>query len=123
MNRNGFSLIEIIVGMLIFAVGVLALSASTGYVSLQLQSADLRTERNAAYQQVAEQLHAMQFDNVVSQAPGVDVGEYSVSWSVQSLSWALKEIELYNEGPGFNGGRRVDSVTDTLIIRIARPVN
>ncbi|MBW3553322.1 MAG: prepilin-type N-terminal cleavage/methylation domain-containing protein [Gemmatimonadetes bacterium] len=122
--RAGFSLIEVIVGMLIFATGVLALSASTGFVSLQLQSADLRTERSVAYQQATEQLYAMNFDSVASVSAGnaTTVGSYSLWWDVQSVRWALKEVQLYSEGPGFVKGRREASMTDTLIVRIARPV-
>ena len=122
--RAGFSLIEVIVGMLIFAGGVMALSASTGFVSLQLQSSDLRTERSAAYQQATEQLHAMPFDSIKdrSSAYATTVGSYSIWWEVDSLRWALKEVELYSQGPGFVRGRRDSSVTDTLVVRIARPV-
>lgn len=122
--RHGFSLIEVVVGMLIFATGVLALSASTGFVSLQLQSADLRTERSVAYQQVTEQLHAMHFDSIdeLNQSEATGIGSYLVWWEAESLRWALKEVEIYSEGPGFVRGRREASVTDTLIVRIARPV-
>ena len=122
--REGFSLIEVIVGMLIFATGVLALSASTGFVSLQLMSADLRTERSVAYQQVTERLHAMPFDSVkdLASANADTVGDYALWWEVDSLRWALKEVEIYSDGPALVGSRREASVTDSLIIRIARPV-
>lgn len=124
MMRDGFSLIEVIVGMLIFATGVLALSASTGFVSLQLHSADLRTERSVAYQQATEKLHAMNFDSIadLDQAAATPVGSYLIWWDVTSLRWALKEVALYSEGPGFVRGRRQEEVTDTLILRVARPV-
>ncbi|NIP80991.1 MAG: prepilin-type N-terminal cleavage/methylation domain-containing protein, partial [Gemmatimonadetes bacterium] len=70
MNRDGFSLVEIIVGMLILVVGVLGLASSTGFVAMQIEAADLRTERTVAYQQVAERLRSADFDNVQSRAPG-----------------------------------------------------
>lgn len=124
MNRAGFSLIEIMVGMLIFAVGFMALSASTAFVSAQIQAADVRTERNVAYQQVTEQLHAMDYESLATKtlADAETVGEYTIWWDVQALSFTLKEVRLYNEGPGFVGGRRASSVTDTLTFRIARPM-
>jgi prepilin-type N-terminal cleavage/methylation domain-containing protein len=122
MNRSGFSLIEIMVGMLIFAVGFMALSASTAFVSAQIQAADVRTERNVAYQQVSEQLHALPFDSVKTHSSPQAVGSYALTWDVQSVNWALKQVRLVSTGPGFEGGRRVASATDTLTIRIARPI-
>ena len=124
MSRSGFSLIEVMVGMLIFAVGVLALSASTGYMGLQIRAADMRTERSVAFQQVSEQLQAAPFDDVVdlTQANAQVIGSYLAWWDVDSLSWALKEVAVVTEGPGFIDGQRADEVVDTLIIRLARPV-
>lgn len=124
MNRDGFSLIEIMVGMLVFALGVLALTASTGYVSMQIQAADVRTERSVAVQRIAEQLHATEYDDLASRSKGdaLSVGEFDIWWDVQSLGWGLSEVDLYSEGPGFSGGRRIPGVGDTLIIRIARPM-
>ncbi|HUG41495.1 MAG TPA: prepilin-type N-terminal cleavage/methylation domain-containing protein [Longimicrobiales bacterium] len=124
MNRSGFSLIEVMIGMLIFVMGVMALAASTGFVSMQLLASDIRTERNVAYQQATEQLHALHFDSVKTRASAdaTTIGAYSVWWDVTSLRWALKEVDIYSEGPGFQGGDRVSSLTDTLTIRIARSV-
>lgn len=125
MNRDGFTLIEVIVGMLIFVVGVMALASTTGFVSLQLQAADLRTERNVAYQQITERLHATPFDSVRTrtQANATTAGAYSMWWDVDSLRWALKQVHVYSQGPAFREGRRHESVVDTLTFRIARPVN
>lgn len=124
MSRSGFSLIEVMVGMLIFAVGVLALSASTGYMGLQIRAADMRTERSVTFQQVSEQLQAKQFDEVVdlNESDAMVIGSYEAWWDVDSLSWALKEVSIFTEGPGFVDGQRADEVEDTLIVRIARPV-
>lgn len=124
MNRDGFTLIEVIVGMLIFMVGVLALAASTGFVSTQLQAADLRTERSIAYQQAVERLHSLDYDTeLVTRAPGdaVTMGDYQIWWEVAPVGWGLKEIDVISEGPGYQNGRLVPTVLDELTIRIARP--
>lgn len=121
-NREGFSLIEIIVGMMIFVVAVLALASSTGFVAMQIQAADLRTERSVAYQQATERLHATDFDAIVTKAQGdaVTVGDYTVWWDVSSMDWSLKQVDLYTQGPAFRGGQRLPAVVDTVTIRIAR---
>ena len=126
MMRNGFSLIEIMVGMLVFAAGVLALTASTGYVNMQMIAADVRTERQVVLQHASEQLYAMDYEDLLASSRTVDdaleIGEYAVWWDVQSVAWALADVQVYSEGPGFDRGRRVDSLTDTLTIRVARPL-
>ena len=68
MNRDGVGLIEVIIGILILAVGILAMAASTTFVQVQLWSADMRTERSVARQQVLEELRAAPFDSVATRA-------------------------------------------------------
>lgn len=122
MNRDGFSLIEVIVGMLIFVMGVLVLGVTTGFVSMALHSSDLRTERSVAHQRVAERLYAEDFDAVQTRAEGdaVTVGSYGVWWNVASLQYALKEVELISAGPAVVDGQRHPTVNDTVVFRIAR---
>lgn len=123
-NREGFTLIEVMVAMVIFVVAILALASSTGFVGMQMQAADLRTERAAAQQQAVERLHAMEFEGLQSTAKGAgeSLDDYTIWWQVRSVRWALKEVELYTEGPAFQGGKREAVVVDTLTFRIARPV-
>ncbi len=124
MGRDGIGLLEVILGMLILTVGVLALAASTTFVQVQLWSADLRTERQAARQQVVEELQAIPFDSVaaVAQADAVSRGGYSIWWDASSLQWALKEVQVYTQGPAVVNGQRRLSVRDTVTVRIARRI-
>jgi Tfp pilus assembly protein PilV len=123
MNRDGFSVIEVLIGLIILTFGVLALASSTGYISTQVRVADVRTERSTAYNAAAEELRAMDFDSVkdVTYANAHTISRYKVWWSVNSLHWALKNVTLYSEGPGFVGSRLSQVARDTLSIRIARP--
>jgi Tfp pilus assembly protein PilV len=123
MNRDGFSVIEVLIGLIILTMGVLALASSTGYISTQVRVADLRTERSTAYDAAAEQLRAMDFDSVqdVTYATAQVESRYKVWWTVTSLHWALKDVTLYSEGPGFVGGRLATDARDTISMRIARP--
>lgn len=122
MNRDGFTLIEMMVGLLIFTIGVLALAGSTAFVTLQIGVADLRTERTMARQQVVEQLRSTDFEAVqsVAKASGAVVGDYTVWWDVAELDWALKQVTLYTEGPAFRDSRRTAGVMDTVNVRIPR---
>lgn len=121
-NRSGVGLIEVIIGMLVLTVGVLALAGSTTYVAVQLQAADLRTERQVARQQVFEELRSNPHDDVVSLAEGsaVERGSYELWWKVSDLSWSLKEVEIYTRGPSMLAGERRAVVVDTATYRIAR---
>lgn len=124
MNRDGVGLIEVMIGILVFTVGVLALAGSTSFVAVQLQAADMRTERHVARQQVFEELRATPYESVVSRVEGdaVTRGFYTVWWKVEDPAWALKEVEMYTRGPSFRGGERRSVVVDTMIYRVARPV-
>ena len=104
MNRSGFSLIEIMVGMLIFAVGFMALSASTAFVSSQIQAADVRTERNVAFQQATERLHSIHFDSVqtvsgsdalVAEYGGYATAIFLLGWATGGLGFGVRQTE-YN---------------------------
>ncbi|MGQ0561155.1 MAG: type IV pilus modification PilV family protein, partial [Gemmatimonadota bacterium] len=50
-SRDGFTLVELVIALVILAVGVLALAGSSGYVTSQVRIADLRSERAAARNQ------------------------------------------------------------------------
>lgn len=125
MNRDGFSLVELVVAMMIFIVGVLALASSTGFVGLQLHAADLRTERSLAHQQAIEEIRAIQpFDGIQTAAKGsgIELGDYTVWWDVNDVQWGLKEVDVYTEGPGFREGRRDTAMVDTLTFTVSRVV-
>ncbi len=126
-QRAGFSLIEVIVAMLILTVGVLAMGGATGYILTQVRSAQLRTDRMTAVNQAAEQLRAIAWNDLESACAGdgFDVPPYAVSCHVSQPQGVLhlKRIDLVSTGPGFRGGRVVQSLTDTMVIGIARPVD
>lgn len=124
MNRDGFSMIEVIVGMMIFVIGVLALASSTGFVAMQIEAADLRSERNAAVQTVTERMRAGDFDAITTRPAGdaIVAGSYAVWWDVTDLEWAHKEISLYMQGPGYRDGKVDRTIVDTTTVRLARPI-
>lgn len=125
-GREGFSLIEVIVALVILSVGVLAMGASTGFVLTQVRAAELRTDRMTAVHQVAERLRAVPWDDLETACAGqsFSTADFTVSCTVSQAPGIinLKRVQLVSTGPGFSGRRRVQSATDTMTIGIARPI-
>lgn len=120
--RGGFSLIEVIVAMLILAVGILATAASTGFIFTQLNDSGADTERAAAVQQVVEQLRASPFGEIETQTEGqaITVGRYRVWWTVEDQP-NVKQVTIVSEGPGFATGEgMVDTKRETVVTSIVR---
>src|SRR5690606_31339345 len=61
-GRAGFSLVELIVAVIILAIGVLGLAGTTAFVIRQVTLADVNTERSAALQMVVENLRATSYN-------------------------------------------------------------
>lgn len=118
--RQGFSLIEVIIAMLILSVAVLAMGASTGYVFAQVRGAELRTERTMAVRQVAERLRAVAWTDLATECAGIEFqqGHYTVTCSFDTGSANPARLQLTSEGPDLGGGGAIR----TDLIQIARPM-
>lgn len=122
-SREGFSLVELMVAVIILAFGVLGMAGTTMYVVRQVTAADLETERSAALQSGLERIRAIPFDSL---AAGSDsVGEYAISWEIVNQTKQAAEVDLITVGPGSAGSQggmakiRKD-VTDTFTITVIR---
>ena len=121
--KDGFTLIEVMVSMVILVFGVLALGGTTMYVMRQVFVSDLWTERVAAVQSVVERVKAQPYDTV---ANGVDtLGAFSVEWRSWTEGARSKGVEVVSTGPGLvstaNGPMIDPSVVDTLYYQVVRP--
>jgi prepilin-type N-terminal cleavage/methylation domain-containing protein len=123
ISRDGFTLIEVVVAMVVLTFGVLGLAGSTMYLVNQVSVADLATERVAVVQSVVESLRAQPFDTVSS---GIDsIGVFSVEWRSWVEGSRSKGIEIVSTGPGLvttsDGPRILSAVADTFYYQVVRP--
>ena len=122
-SRAGFSLVEVLIALVILAVGVLGLAGSTALVIRQVTVADMATERAAALQTVVERLRATPY---ASLAAGSDsVGLFYVNWSATGLASSTM-LEIVTVGPGLKTGtgnlpHLAGQVADTFSYRIIAP--
>jgi prepilin-type N-terminal cleavage/methylation domain-containing protein len=121
--RQGFGLIEVIVAMIILAVGVLSMGASTGYILSQIRASELRTARMVAVQDVVEQLRGTGWEDLTTRCAGhtFEAGSYEVTCHTEVFP-NLARIQVISKGPAFRGGRVAHAVQDTMVISIARPL-
>jgi Tfp pilus assembly protein PilV len=116
-------MIEIIVALVILAVGVLGLAGTTALVVRQVTLSDVATERSAALETVLERVRAMDFDSV---ADGVDtIGSFTATWSTTDLGRS-KLVTVVTLGPGLETGtgnmpHLSNSVSDTFVYRVIDP--
>lgn len=121
-SREGFSLVEVVVAMLILTVGILAMAASTGYILSEVRMANFRSERNVAVGEVTQQLRAIQWSNLPSACgSNYTVGDYTVSCTVNQPTVNLHEVILVSVGPGYSAGAVDFEVVDSTAILFARP--
>jgi prepilin-type N-terminal cleavage/methylation domain-containing protein len=125
-RRDGFSLIEVIVAMVILSVGILAMAASTGYVLSQVRAAELRTDRMNAVHQATERLRAVKWDQLETVCSGQPyvADHFTVSCTVSRPPGAinLKRVQMVSTGPGYRGGKLLPSLADTMTMGVARPL-
>jgi prepilin-type N-terminal cleavage/methylation domain-containing protein len=121
-RNQGFTIVEVIIAIVILAVGLLGLGGTTLVVVKQTTLADVTTERTAALQSTIERLKALPYDSVRSGADSI--GAYAIRWTVtEAGQW--KDLALVTEGPGMRRGAGLatlyPSVPDTFDYRIIRP--
>jgi prepilin-type N-terminal cleavage/methylation domain-containing protein len=123
-SQAGFSIVELVIAVVILAIGVLGLAGATSFMVRQTNLADLQTERTAAMVAGLERLMALPFDSVVNGSDSV--GAFRVEWTVIPQSGVVKVVRLITEGPGLTpsgGGMPIigPAVQDTFIYNVLRP--
>ena len=120
-KANGFSLVEVVVAMMVLTVGMLAMAASTGYMSAEIRNATWNTQRAFARNQTIEQLRSIPFDSVVTSSG--TVGNFTMRWVPTTVNNNLKTVVVIASGPGYRMGTRAtkQTIVDSVVVNIARP--
>ncbi len=124
IEQAGFSIVEVIVALIILSFGILAMGASTGYVMRQVQASELRSERVAAIRAASERIRDADWaalDAAFCHDPPATTDHYTVQCSVSTVN-RVKRVQLIATGPGFQGGRFVEQMTETFAISLAQPL-
>ncbi len=121
--QAGFTIVEVIVAIVILAVGLMGMAGTTALVVRQVTLADVATQRAAALQSTIENLRATPFDNLVDGSDSV--GVFDVSWSVTNPDGQWASVEIVTTGPGLTSAQGEfpilsPSVPDTFTYRILR---
>ena len=121
-SRAGFTIVEVVIAVVILAVGLLGMAGTTLLVVKQTTLADVTTERSVALRSTLERLRAMPYDSVVNGSDSI--GAFSISWTVTDVGlW--RDVELVTVGPGLRSGSGfptvAPSVPDTFTFRVLQP--
>ncbi len=79
-GRAGFTLVELVVAVLVLAVGVLGLTASVGVVGWNMRSSYVQTQARARARAQMESLLAEERDSLMS--GDIDQGATRITWRV-----------------------------------------
>jgi len=112
--RNGFSLVEVLVSIVLLGVGILGVSSAGTAVNRQLGAARGDLHLWAAMQTVGDSLKQSGYGAVT--AGSRSIGTYSVGWSV---SKSVANLDIVTLGGKSTTGGIV--VADTILIYLGNP--
>lgn len=115
-------MVEVIIAILVLAIGVLGLAGTTALVVRQVTLADLLTKRSVALQTVVERVSATAFLDVGSGSDSV--GVFAVRWSSVDETAASKIVTVVTVGPGLLSDPYPilgPAVADTFSFRVISP--
>jgi len=124
VRKDGFTIVEVMIAIVILAVGMLALATTSIFATTQVKLADLKIEQSLAVQEAVEQLRASQWTAVVDRSfsTAIDAGSYSVWWDVSPVNGNtnLRQVDVFTRGPGYISGEGWTATdTDTFTVQMA----
>lgn len=94
-NRDGFTIIEVIIAVLLLSAGLLGLASTAGTVTRMIGQGQRFTAASMLASERFEILRALECDSMASGGSTNGNGRYEVSWSVSSLNGgAGREIDV-----------------------------
>lgn len=128
--RDGFSLIELMVAVVLLAVGLLSMAGMSSYAMTRIRMTKVDTRRAAVVTSTIEQLRAkmadpMGFDSVaaVLASGPIAMQGYKVWYDITGVppDYDRKQITIYTEGVGYRSGWQT-AVRDTFVVTFMRPL-
>lgn len=125
-SREGFSLIEVVVAMLLLTVGLLGLAAGTGWVLRSTDGARVDTARAAAIQSAVEQVRSLDDDTLAEGGTLALPGGYQATWEALGTTVNSTQVRIVLTGErreAQEGGalpRFSANAADTLLYRVIR---
>lgn len=120
-GRRGFSLVEVVIAIVILAVGILSLGSSTAFIIRQITLGDVMTERAVAFQTVVNRIQSMPYDDVTTGT--MTVGVFVVDWQAGPGAQS-KLVRIRTTGPGMGATTGAPTnnpqLVETFSIRILR---
>jgi prepilin-type N-terminal cleavage/methylation domain-containing protein len=111
-SESGFTLTELLISVVIIAIGVVGFASAVGLSSTELWMGRRDTELSMAMTQQAESIKAMPYASV--QTDSLQVGNYMVNWYVEG--WNPKKVTLWATFPR----KRGDTDADTIVFYVPR---
>ena len=117
-NREGFSLVEIMISMTLLGVAMMSLASATALGLSQMGKARQDLHYSADVQQVADSLVSLGWNNVVSGSK--TIRGRAVSWTVSAVNPNSQKIDLIVTRRGQAQVNVVYSDTVTLFVAKSR---
>lgn len=105
-GRSGFTITELLLSVIIIAVGVVGFASAVGLMATELRIGRRDTDVAALLADQAEQLKSLPYASVVEGSRGV--GAYTLEWEIQGLD--PKKVVLSATFPVADGGQLADTV-------------
>ncbi|MCH7531632.1 MAG: prepilin-type N-terminal cleavage/methylation domain-containing protein [Gemmatimonadetes bacterium] len=115
-KRQGFTMVEILVALVILTVGILALGLLSGQLNTQTSISDTAIDQSAALRSALEEIRTTNFGDVSNGSVTYDA--YQVTWTITSSSSNYKEIQIVTVGPGLSDGVILKEVSHTFMCRL-----
>jgi len=116
-NRRGFSLIEVLIGVILLSMVALGLAIAATFALSQVGKAGQDLKYSADVQQVADSLVAAGYNSATSGSESIR--GRSVAWTVSQVTAKSRQIEMVVQRRGMANTGTIYS--DTVRLYLAKP--
>ena len=111
-KKDGFTIIEVIIAVLLLSVGLLGLASTAGTVTRMIGQGQRFTEASSLASERFEIIRSLECDNMA--AGSATSGTYALRWTVDSLnSGAGREVNVMIQSRT-GSGTRVDTFSTAI---------